>query len=127
MNSGNMAFALQGVKACQNILATQTSGGSYLSGAHWSLSYPWHTSNSAYTHFNTPNKLSCYNTNDPPAPVQPWGGVTSLITATSEHPGGVNVCFTDGSVHFIKDSVAPNVWWGLGSKGGREVLSSDQY
>lgn len=127
MDSGNMAFALQGVKACQAIPGSQSSGGSYLSGAHWTLSYPWHTSNTAYTHFNTPNKLSCYNTNAPPAPVQPWGGVTSLITATSGHPGGVNVCMSDGSVHFIKDSISPNIWWALGSKGGGEVVSSNQY
>ena len=34
----------------------------------------------------------------------------------SMHPGGLNVCFTDGSVHFIKDSVSswPNTAPGYG-------------
>ena len=30
-----------------------------------------------------------------------------MTTPSSNHPGGVNVYFTDGSVHFVKDSVAP--------------------
>jgi hypothetical protein len=33
----------------------------------------------------------------------------------------------DGSVHFFKSSIAPNVWRGLGTRAGGEVLSSDQY
>ncbi len=128
MSSGNGTLALQAVQMCKNVPGTQASAGSYLSGAHWSLSYPWHTSNSAYIHFNTPNGLSCFNTNDSPAPAtNPWGAVTTQVTATSDHPGGVNVCMTDGSVHFIKDTINPQVWWGLGTKKGREVISSDQY
>ena len=36
-------------------------------------------------------------------------------SATSFHPGGVNIAFADGSVHFIKDSInswqiAPGTW-----------------
>jgi prepilin-type processing-associated H-X9-DG protein len=29
-----------------------------------------------------------------------------LTCATSFHPGGLNVAFCDGSVHFIKDSIS---------------------
>ena len=50
-----------------------------------------------------------------------------IVTATSNHPGGVNVCFTDGSVRFVKDSVGLQTWWALGTKNGGEVLSSDSY
>ena len=46
---------------------------------------------------------------------------------SSNHPGGVNVAFADGSVHFIKNSVAPNTWWALGSRNLGEVISSDAY
>ena len=29
----------------------------------------------------------------------------AMITASSYHPGGVNVAFVDGSVHFVADSI----------------------
>ena len=47
--------------------------------------------------------------------------------AASYHPGGVNTLFTDGSVKFIKDSTARTIWWGLGTRNGGEVISSDSY
>jgi prepilin-type N-terminal cleavage/methylation domain-containing protein/prepilin-type processing-associated H-X9-DG protein len=47
--------------------------------------------------------------------------------ASSAHPGGVNVLLTDGSVRFIKDGIARRVWWALGTKSGREVISNDAY
>jgi prepilin-type processing-associated H-X9-DG protein/prepilin-type N-terminal cleavage/methylation domain-containing protein len=30
--------------------------------------------------------------------------------ARSRHPGGVNACFADGSVRFVRDSIASSVW-----------------
>ncbi len=33
--------------------------------------------------------------------------------ARSRHPGGVNACFADGSVRFIRDSVAQSVWFDM--------------
>ena len=47
--------------------------------------------------------------------------------ARSRHPGGVNVGFGDGSVHFVKNSVSPSIWVGLSTIQGGEVLSSDSY
>jgi prepilin-type N-terminal cleavage/methylation domain-containing protein/prepilin-type processing-associated H-X9-DG protein len=73
------------------------------------------------------------------------------MTSMSYHPGGVNVAFADGSVHFIKSSinswnwagitringttpncliptgVTPGVWQALSTVNGGEVISSDQY
>jgi prepilin-type processing-associated H-X9-DG protein len=46
---------------------------------------------------------------------------------SSNHPGGVNVCFGDGSVKFIKNSVGLQTWWALGTRGLGEVISSDSY
>jgi prepilin-type N-terminal cleavage/methylation domain-containing protein/prepilin-type processing-associated H-X9-DG protein len=51
----------------------------------------------------------------------------AYMAARSWHPGGVNVCYSDGSVHFIKNSVGAMPWAGLGTKGGGEVLSSDAF
>lgn len=47
--------------------------------------------------------------------------------ASSNHPGGVNVLFADGSARFVKDGVNRMVWWGLGTKAGGEVLGGDAY
>jgi len=37
------------------------------------------------------------------------------------------VCFADGSVKFIKDSVGLQPWWALGTRSNGEVVSSDSY
>jgi len=121
INSGP-ANTLTYYQACKALPSSTPSGGSYLSGAHWALSYPWHISNNSYTHFNTPNGISCYETS---AYSQPWGGPTGIITATSNHSGGVNVCMTDGSVKFIKDSISYTTWWAVGTRNGAEVISAD--
>jgi prepilin-type processing-associated H-X9-DG protein len=55
------------------------------------------------------------------------GGYGAAITATSNHPGGVNVGFGDGSVKFIKDTISYQTWWGLGTRMGGEVISADSY
>jgi prepilin-type N-terminal cleavage/methylation domain-containing protein/prepilin-type processing-associated H-X9-DG protein len=56
------------------------------------------------------------------------GGPTFAgVTARSYHPGGVNTLFGDGSVHFVKNSVAGLIWRSLGSVSGAEVVSSDAY
>jgi len=46
---------------------------------------------------------------------------------SSQHPGGVNMVMTDGSVRFIKNTINLYTWWGLATIGGGEVISSDSY
>src|SRR5262249_12915785 len=42
------------------------------------------------------------------------GGPTYMsLAATSNHPGGVNALFADGSVHFVKNTVSPVAWRAL--------------
>jgi prepilin-type N-terminal cleavage/methylation domain-containing protein/prepilin-type processing-associated H-X9-DG protein len=123
-NSLNYASALQGLQACQGVSSTNQSNTGWLNGFAWTMGYPWHTVVVSYTHYNTPNKLTCLNSSDPGGL---WGGTAGAVTVSSNHPGGVNVCFTDGSVHFIKDSVAAQTWWALGTRNGGETLSSDSY
>jgi prepilin-type N-terminal cleavage/methylation domain-containing protein/prepilin-type processing-associated H-X9-DG protein len=50
------------------------------------------------------------------APGSSFAEVEGYLMASSLHPGGVNVSFADGSVHFIKDSVSS---WPLAA-GGQE-------
>jgi prepilin-type N-terminal cleavage/methylation domain-containing protein/prepilin-type processing-associated H-X9-DG protein len=51
----------------------------------------------------------------------------TFSNAQSNHPGGVNVLMSDGSARFIKNSINPQTWMSLGTKGNGEVLSSDSY
>ncbi len=56
------------------------------------------------------------------------GGATYMsLCASSYHPGGVNTLFGDGSVHFVKNTINPVTWYGLGTIAGGEVTSSDSY
>jgi prepilin-type N-terminal cleavage/methylation domain-containing protein/prepilin-type processing-associated H-X9-DG protein len=117
--------ALTFLNACKSAPSTTNSFNSVSSGAYWTFGYPWNVGNNAYTHFNTPNGLSCIDSqghNDGDN-----GGINGIVTATSNHSGGVNVGFTDGSVRFVKDSVAVATWWALGTRNGGEVISSDAY
>jgi prepilin-type N-terminal cleavage/methylation domain-containing protein/prepilin-type processing-associated H-X9-DG protein len=52
---------------------------------------------------------------------------SSFVNASSNHPGGCNFAFADGSVRFIKDSVNMLTYQGLGTRNGGEVVSSDSY
>ena len=59
-----------------------------------------------------------------------WGGVGTgygFYSARSKHPGGVNVLMADGSVKFIKDSIAPYTWYSLATAQGGETIGSDQF
>jgi prepilin-type processing-associated H-X9-DG protein len=75
-----------------------------------------------YSHVSTPNLKACIFSNDTDA----FQGRT-LVGASSYHSGGVNVGMVDGSVRFIKTSIAPMAWWALATKSGGEVLSADSY
>ena len=73
--------------------------------------YNTNEANSFYDHYNTPNTLSCMAGNTQSTAL---GGYMDTITATSNHPGGVNVGFADGSVKFIKRLRQPSDLVGLG-------------
>jgi prepilin-type processing-associated H-X9-DG protein len=74
-----------------------------------------------YTHIQTPNRNACYFSDSN------GSANSSSIGASSSHPGGVNVAFLDGSVRFVKDTVAPQTWWAIATKAGGEVVSADSF
>jgi prepilin-type processing-associated H-X9-DG protein len=45
--------------------------------------------------------------------------------ASSWHTGGVNVCMGDGSVRFFTESIDFNMWRGIGTRSGGEVVTFD--
>ena len=47
--------------------------------------------------------------------------------SSSNHPGGANFLFGDGSVHFLKSSISIKTYWSLGTKSNGEIVSSDSY
>jgi prepilin-type N-terminal cleavage/methylation domain-containing protein/prepilin-type processing-associated H-X9-DG protein len=51
----------------------------------------------------------------------------TYANASSNHPGGVNALFGDGSVKFLKGSLAQNTYWSLGTRAGGEVVGADSY
>ncbi len=125
------AGALAMYQACSALPGTTVLRFCGGNGQMWAATFPDWLVISSYNHFGTPNQIPCTNSSDPTDGNSIWAGyyVTALGSAppSSFHPGGVNVAFGDGSVHFIKNSVNPQTWWGLGSRNGAEVLSADAY
>ena len=79
---------------------------------------------STYNHVGGPNSRTCAS----------MGGMMSSMSdmavqlpPSSWHPGGVNLLMGDGTVRFIKDSIALTVWRGLSTRDGGEVVSSSDY
>ncbi len=50
-----------------------------------------------------------------------------LHTSRSKHPGGVNSGMCDGSIQFISDSIALNVWQALATPEGGEIIPANAY
>ncbi len=124
LNGNDMTGAMNVLNACKSLPATTTSLSSYRSGQIWTIGHPWAPLWNRYFHFGPPNMHSC-DTN--PSAFSGLGGGQGVIPPTSNHPGGANVGMCDGSVKFIKDSVALQSWWALGTRAGGEVISADAY
>jgi prepilin-type N-terminal cleavage/methylation domain-containing protein/prepilin-type processing-associated H-X9-DG protein len=45
-----------------------------------------------------------------------------IVSARSNHPGGVQVLFADGSTRFVKEAIDLRTWQALGSPAGGEVI-----
>jgi prepilin-type processing-associated H-X9-DG protein len=81
-----------------------------------------------YNHVGPPGSTSCSGMNGMMMPGQMAMVDESFQSPpTSNHGGGVNLLLGDGSVRFIKTSVALNVWRALGTRNGGEVISSSDF
>jgi prepilin-type N-terminal cleavage/methylation domain-containing protein/prepilin-type processing-associated H-X9-DG protein len=123
-NQGAAAVLLD-LNACTTAFLTQTGNISLLHGHDWAVG------GMGGSLFNTvaPPNITLY----------PWsacrkdcssgcdGGSMDYSNAQSYHAGGVNVLMGDGSVRFIKSTVAITTWWALGTRANGETISSDSY
>jgi prepilin-type N-terminal cleavage/methylation domain-containing protein/prepilin-type processing-associated H-X9-DG protein len=76
-----------------------------------------------YSHTQTPNRTSCvyHDIN------QDGRGTITMIGASSNHPGGVNVLFMDGAVRFVKNSVNYLAWYAIATPNKGETVSFGSY
>ncbi len=83
------------------------------SGQRWADGNIFYT---RYHHILPPNRPSCNMGGDD------YQGA-ALVTASSRHPGGVNSLQVDGSVRFVREAIASQVWRSIGTISGGEVSS----
>ncbi len=85
-----------------------------------------------YLHSATPNSdqlvdqdVTRFCDNQPDSPCDDSGSTFGYFKhiARSNHPGGVNATFMDGSARFISDSVEPEVWTFASTFDGEEVYT----
>ena len=122
--SGTAASVMAEIGTCGNLPSTTAA---YVGArGDWWYAYPNYINYASYNHLSGPNTRSCSSSGAPSWDT--WGlDVFGVAPPSSNHPGGVNVLFADGSVHFIKDTVGLVTWWALGTRAGGEVTSADQY
>jgi len=131
----NLPAVLNNPSAC---LGTVTKGsyiGVMVKSTHGNI---WTDGQAEVCGFNTvlpPNGPSCDGSGDSSSSADATGGI---VTAGSNHPGGVNGCFADGSIRFVNQNIntgnlsAPQatagpspygVWGALGSIAGKETAT----
>jgi prepilin-type N-terminal cleavage/methylation domain-containing protein/prepilin-type processing-associated H-X9-DG protein len=97
-----------------------------------------YNSGGQYWAWGTPGMTLFHTIVPPSSPQYPWASCRNdclgcgtdsshIVNALSNHPGGCNVQFADGSVRFVKSSVNMRTWMQLGTIAGGEVVSSDSY
>ncbi|WP_435007177.1 DUF1559 domain-containing protein [Tundrisphaera lichenicola] len=111
----------QAVAACK---AVDWKAGPIPSGGTWRYKgYTWLEGSIWRNGFNTimtPNSNACT-----PQSSSSWWYI--MKPASSYHPGIANAVKCDGSVSAFKETINPQTWMSLGTRGGGEVISADSY
>ena len=117
------------VTTCKGLPVGNTSLNTDHIGNDLYATNPWFVTMVSYNHVGAPNSYTCLNTSAENSYVvmAQYAGPFSSTPATSNHSGGVNVTMADGSVRFVKDSVALNIWQGVGTRQGKEIIASDAF
>jgi prepilin-type N-terminal cleavage/methylation domain-containing protein/prepilin-type processing-associated H-X9-DG protein len=126
VSTGSFPTDLQYNQACASITPSATATGCGAAGAQsWGWKGEWwaYGGTMIYSHTVTPNRYACDYTDQR----EDSTAKSTLVNASSNHPGGVNCLLMDGSVRFIKTSVGYQAWYALATPDGGEVLSADSY
>lgn len=78
---------------------------------------------SVYNHVAPPNARSCAA----PGFSGSMANMAMQVPPSSNHPGGVNVLFGDGSVRYLKSTVNLLSWRAIGTRNGGETVSASDY
>jgi prepilin-type N-terminal cleavage/methylation domain-containing protein/prepilin-type processing-associated H-X9-DG protein len=116
-NSGDFPTDYQFAQKCATVAPINANQTWHWKGEWWAYG-----GTMIYSHTNFPNRTACQygdQNNDSRATI-------TLVNASSNHPGGVNVLFMDGSVRFIKSTIGVQPWYAIATPAGNEAVSSDQ-
>jgi prepilin-type processing-associated H-X9-DG protein len=101
--------------------AAATVGGKQNRCESW-LSSRW--DHSVYNAYLLPNQKDACGLTNINATTEPADGKKrAFVKATSNHPGGVNVAFGDGSIRLVTNSVELNIWRAISTASNGEAAS----
>ncbi len=98
------------VDACQTLDTATRRCGKWDRGRGWTDgNYP----STLYNHTSPPNHRTCTNNGDV---------FMGTYPAASLHPGGVLVCFADGTTRFVSESIDVTTWRAIGTRASGEII-----
>jgi prepilin-type N-terminal cleavage/methylation domain-containing protein/prepilin-type processing-associated H-X9-DG protein len=109
---------------CNTLDMTMAMPLTNLMGVTWAIG---DMSCSTYNHVAVPNSRACAGMDSSMMMMGSMVNMAVQLPPSSYHAGGVNVLLGDGSVRFMKESVALSVWRALSTRNGGEIVSASDY